>query len=400
MSNVRSKECRTREAESLEQAKQTSHSELKHLHETIARQWRRLAEVIEGGHSNAQFAVHNGRDIPIRDDQTDIVFDSPDVLPIEPLREEISESGHDAARQLSSGAHGITSPQAQISEIDPGAGQLGLLPEWFGSPVEQSSGMHRSAAQPGLCAESAESSNDLISDADHGIVSVSDGLDSSRSADRQRPEAEPGSVSLGFVGESFPYFYEQCWNTLQDSAQSTPPIGVGTEGSQRPDNQVRELGSGTQVDTGPERIASLDDRMSKADDHLPELSPGAEGVASLDQVTVSASADDPISATDPSAVQPAPVVESVQSLDHPISEIDHDIAHLSPDAEMIEGPDHRISKNNPNELRDNPNVEGVKSTVGQIAETDAPGAQRRSTGRVETPFELVLSFWFRGGSRG
>ena len=52
MLNAQENECRAKEAESLEQAKQTNDKDLKHLHETIARQWRRLAEGIETGPAN------------------------------------------------------------------------------------------------------------------------------------------------------------------------------------------------------------------------------------------------------------------------------------------------------------------------------------------------------------
>ena len=48
MLNAQENKCRAKEAESLEQAKQTNDEDLKHLHKTIARQWRRLAERIAG----------------------------------------------------------------------------------------------------------------------------------------------------------------------------------------------------------------------------------------------------------------------------------------------------------------------------------------------------------------
>jgi autotransporter passenger strand-loop-strand repeat protein len=46
------KECRAQEAESLEQARQANDAYLGHLHETIAKQWRLLAEGFETRHSN------------------------------------------------------------------------------------------------------------------------------------------------------------------------------------------------------------------------------------------------------------------------------------------------------------------------------------------------------------
>jgi hypothetical protein len=81
---------------------------------------------------------------------------------------------------------------------------------------------------------------------------------------------------------------------------------VGTEGAQRPDDQVPELKSGTRVHPAPERIAHPDDQTSEADHHAAELSPGPEGVESLDQVApeVSTGGGYPISATDRGAAQP------------------------------------------------------------------------------------------------
>src|SRR6476620_4889058 len=63
MGDAHAKECGTREAESLEQAKHANHEDLKHLHETIAQQWRLLAEVIETGRAHRRPPISNGRDI-------------------------------------------------------------------------------------------------------------------------------------------------------------------------------------------------------------------------------------------------------------------------------------------------------------------------------------------------
>lgn len=49
MSISRAQECLAKEVESLERAKQTHDEDLKHLHETIAKQWRLLAKAIETG---------------------------------------------------------------------------------------------------------------------------------------------------------------------------------------------------------------------------------------------------------------------------------------------------------------------------------------------------------------
>jgi hypothetical protein len=49
MSISKAQECLAKEAESLERANQMDDADLKHLHETIAKQWRLLAEEIETG---------------------------------------------------------------------------------------------------------------------------------------------------------------------------------------------------------------------------------------------------------------------------------------------------------------------------------------------------------------
>jgi hypothetical protein len=54
MLNAHAKEYRAKEAESLEQANQANDEDLKHLHETIAQQWRLLADEIEIGPANAR----------------------------------------------------------------------------------------------------------------------------------------------------------------------------------------------------------------------------------------------------------------------------------------------------------------------------------------------------------
>src|SRR6516164_8671474 len=82
MGDARAKECRTREAESLEQARQANHEDLKHLYETIAQQWRRLAEVIETGRASTQPPITGGPDIPAPEAKTDPTADTPDALPI------------------------------------------------------------------------------------------------------------------------------------------------------------------------------------------------------------------------------------------------------------------------------------------------------------------------------
>ena len=80
--------------------------------------------------------------------------------------------------------------------------------------------------------------------------------------------------------------------------------------------------------------------------------------------------------TDQGTAQVSPGVGGIESLDDQISETDHSTAQIGP------GP------------------ESIKSTDDQISENDRGPAQREpSTGRVQTPFEWILSVWFRGGRR-
>src|SRR6516162_7576820 len=83
MGDAHAKECRTREAESLEQAKQANHEDLKHLYETIAQQWHHLAEVIETGCTSTQPPITSGPDIPAPEAKTDPTPDISDALRIE-----------------------------------------------------------------------------------------------------------------------------------------------------------------------------------------------------------------------------------------------------------------------------------------------------------------------------
>ena len=52
MFDTRAKEYLGKEADSLEKARHASDEGLKHLHETIAKQWRRLAEEAAGSHAD------------------------------------------------------------------------------------------------------------------------------------------------------------------------------------------------------------------------------------------------------------------------------------------------------------------------------------------------------------
>jgi hypothetical protein len=89
MLNAQENECRAKEAESLEQAKQTNDKDLKHLHETIARQWRRLAERIETGPANTSVGCESpevppsAQDASISGAKTDAEQDVPRAARIE-----------------------------------------------------------------------------------------------------------------------------------------------------------------------------------------------------------------------------------------------------------------------------------------------------------------------------
>ena len=478
MYNAQAKECRTREAESLEQAKQTRHNELKPLHETIARQWRRLAEVLEASRGDTQLPVHNGRDIAMLGGKADLAPHSPHAFPGEQVHAEISETDDDAAKELSL--------QHEISEIDLTVARLGPVPECIASIEEQCSEIHRAATQSSAWAEGIERSSDPISEADHGILSVSGSRDNSPAAHRQSPDAEPGAVPVGFVPQDFPNVPEQFSDAFRDitqsnlcaesiensndqiseadhgilclsaSADSSPtthrhrpedepgavPLGfledcgrqqdqvsgalrdmsegnpegietsieqfretdqdtacvrAGVEGSQGADDQILRLDPRAQVDPDPAIIALSDGQISEAVQDAAELSPGAEAVGNLAPIAaqLSAGVNHPILGMDPGAAPPTPTVDSLQSLGHPISETDH----ASPGSERIGCPDNPIFQNVHTMLRDNSTADSAKSAVAQISETNHPDAQQRSTGRIETPLEWVLSFWLKGGAR-
>ena len=102
MDDAHAKECRAREAESLEQAKQANHEDLKHLHETIAQQWRLLAKVIETGRAHTRPPIGNGRDILTLEAKSDATPDSPDARRLEHLDDQILETD-DLVEQISSG---------------------------------------------------------------------------------------------------------------------------------------------------------------------------------------------------------------------------------------------------------------------------------------------------------
>ena len=85
----RKRKWRAKEAESLEQAKQTNDKDLKHLHETIARQWRRLAERIETGPANRSVGCaspevpQNAQDASSSVAKTDAEQDAPRAARVE-----------------------------------------------------------------------------------------------------------------------------------------------------------------------------------------------------------------------------------------------------------------------------------------------------------------------------
>lgn len=80
MHDAQASECRTREVESLERAKKTKHEDIKHLHETIAKQWHHLAEVIEKGRASWRSDSTCAPIIPTPEAKTDPMPDIPNAL--------------------------------------------------------------------------------------------------------------------------------------------------------------------------------------------------------------------------------------------------------------------------------------------------------------------------------
>ncbi len=424
MYNAQANECRTREAESLEQAKQTSHKELKHLHETIAQQWRRLAEVIEGGRGNTPLPVQSGRDIPLLGGKADPAPDTPHALSVE-LHDEISETDHDPAKELSAGPEGITSLQHEISEIDLTVAQLGLFPECFASMEEQSSEIHRGAAQSSLWAEGIERPNDPISEAGHGLLSGSASADDSPTAHRQSPEAGPRAVPLGLFTEDFPSLPEQTSDLPRDVTQinsraeaaesSNDPISnadhrilsvsARADSSRTAHRQSPEAEPGTVPLGFPEDFASQQEQVLEALRDISESDP--EGIETLNDQTRetdqdagclkagmvgSQGPDDQILQLDPGApVDPVP--ERIARPDDQISEAGQHATELSPGAEGVEslsqiaaqlgaGADNPISEIGPGAAQPTPPVDSVQSLDHPISETDraiahlSPGSER------------------------
>ena len=61
MFDTRAKDYLGKEADSLERARHASDEGLKHLHETIAKQWRRLAEGAAGSHADTSTSSNEVR---------------------------------------------------------------------------------------------------------------------------------------------------------------------------------------------------------------------------------------------------------------------------------------------------------------------------------------------------
>ena len=86
------------------------------VHETIAQQWRLLAEVIETGPAPTKPPIANGRDILTSEAKSDATPDSPDARRIEHLDDQILETD-DLVEQISSGTEEREYPD-QILEND------------------------------------------------------------------------------------------------------------------------------------------------------------------------------------------------------------------------------------------------------------------------------------------
>ena len=72
--------------ESLERAKKTNQEDLKHLHETIAKQWHHLAEVIEKGRGSWRSDSTCSQVIPTPEAKTDPMPDIPNALRTGPMQ--------------------------------------------------------------------------------------------------------------------------------------------------------------------------------------------------------------------------------------------------------------------------------------------------------------------------
>ena len=335
MGDAHAKECRTREAESLEQATQANHEDLKHLYETIAQQWRRLAEVIETGRASTQPPITGGPDIPAPEAKTD---------PTPDTRIERPEGTDHGSAHLSSSAEEMERPD-QISENDQGVVEVSADAEDRETLDHQIFDSGQDGAQIGAGARAAasldnrisqidrgtainldlEGSGDQIAEANHNDAKVRPDLAGVESLDDQISETDHSAVQVSAESAGIDVETDLC------------AADPGTERLKSPDEQIVEIIHGAeQVSSRTERLESADDRTSKTDQSTAQVGPGVGGIESL---------DDQSSETDCTAAQISPGPESIKSTDDEISENDR-------------GP---------------------------------------STGRVQTPFEWML--WFRSGRR-
>ena len=316
MGDAHAKECRTREAESLEQATQANHEDLKHLYETIAQQWRRLAEVIETGRASTQPPITGGPDIPAPEAKTDPTADTPDALPIG--RPEGTDYG---SAQVSSSAEEMERPD-QISENDQGVVEVSADAEDRETLDHQifDSGQH--GAQISAGARAAASLDNRISEIDHGTainLDLEGSGDQIAGANHSDAEVRPDLAGVESLDDQIS---ETDHSAAQVSAESAGidveadpcPADPGTERLNSPDEQIVEIVHGVgQVSSGTERLESADDRTSKTDQGTARVGPGVGGIESL---------DDQSSETDCTAAQISPGPESIKSTDDEISEND------------------------------------------------------------------------------
>jgi hypothetical protein len=319
MEDAHAKECRTREAESLEQAKHADHEDFKHLYETIAQQWRRLAEVIETGHASMQPPMASGPDTPAQEEKTDATPDPQDALRID--RPEGTD--YDSA-QVSSGAEEMERPD-QVSEYDQGI--VEVSPDAQDSETRDhqivTSG-HR-GAQTNAGAQAAARLDNRISEIDRGAAHVSLDLESPgdqiAEANHRNAEVRPGLADI-----------ESSDDQISQMDDSPAQVSAGSGRIDSPIGQIVETDLGAvevdpapgQVSSGTERLESVDDLTSKADQGTAEVSANAGGVDTR---------DDQIAETDRSAAQISPGPESIKSTDDQSSENDHE-----PSTERVQTP--------------------------------------------------------------
>jgi len=115
MLNVQTTDCRAKKAESLEQAKQSADEDLRHLYETIAKQWHLLAERVESCQARIIYPV-DGADAPMAVSKIDASSDTTDRPGAQGVSEQILKAGLSTALASSDSARDDRTTQANADE--------------------------------------------------------------------------------------------------------------------------------------------------------------------------------------------------------------------------------------------------------------------------------------------